>query len=81
MRRIIMAVAFAAALVPFSPASADHACDNSTVVDGAGTVYVVVDDLENEHGGVWIYEESNGEPGLQRNDDSCNGENGDTIIF
>lgn len=61
-------------------ASADHACD-STVVE-AGGVYVIVDDLENEHGGVWIYREANGEEGLQRNDDSCAGdENSDFIIF
>lgn len=80
MRRVIFAAAVAAALVPFSPASADHACDSTEVDPGVG-VYVIVDDLENEHGSIWIYQESNGEAGLQRNDDSCNGENGDTVIF
>ncbi|HEX9695255.1 MAG TPA: hypothetical protein VGB64_02960 [Actinomycetota bacterium] len=82
MKRFAMfaASAIAAALL-VSPASADHACD-PTVVDGAGIVYVVVDDLDNEHGGIWIYLESNGEAGLQRGDDSCtDSEYPDTIIY
>ncbi|HVE93441.1 MAG TPA: hypothetical protein VNB24_00870 [Acidimicrobiales bacterium] len=83
MKRLIAVsgVAVMAALsFAVSPAAADHACD-STVVDGAGVAYVVVDNPENAHGGVWIYEESNGEAGLQRADDSCTGDGGDTIIF
>lgn len=62
-------------------ASADHACEGATVVEQGG-VYVVVDDPENEHGGVWIYREANEQEGLQRNDDSCKGdENSDFIVF
>lgn len=61
--------------------SADDACEGATVVE-AGGVYVVVDDPENPHGGVWIYREANEQEGLQRNDDSCAGdENSDFIIF
>ena len=80
MRRFIVAVALAAAVAPFTPASADHACD-STVVDAAGAAYVVVDNPDNPHGGVWVYQESNGQAGLQRDDDSCAGQNGDTVIL
>ena len=72
---VLGAISFAA------PASADHACD-STVIEVPGVAYVVVDNPENAHGGVWIYAEDNGSAGLQRNDASCAGEAGnDTVIF
>lgn len=84
MKRLIAVsgVAVMAALsFAVSPAAADHACD-STTIDGGGVAYVVVDNPENAHGGVWIYEESNGEAGLQRDDASCTtGTGGDTVIF
>lgn len=85
MRRILLGAAFAAVvLVPFvAPAHADHACDSTTVDAGTGH-YVIVDNPENEHGGVWIYAESNGEAGAQRNDDSCAGDpqsTSDTVVF
>jgi hypothetical protein len=86
MRRVILAAAAIAAVLPFNSAMADHACA-STVVDVAGTAYVVVDDpneINGGHGSIWIYQESNGNAGLQRNDDSCRDDEGgsyDTIIF
>ncbi len=77
---MVAALALVVGVMVGGPASADDACD-SEVVEAAGH-YVVVDNLENAHGGIWIYEESNGVEGLQRNDDSCAGEEpADTIIF
>jgi hypothetical protein len=82
MKRVFIAVAMVAATLPLAVASADHVCD-STVVDVAGLYYVVADVPPTGHGSIWIYEESNGDPGLQRNDGSCEtgNERPDTVVF
>ena len=81
MKRLIAvsSVAVLAALTFVSPATA-NTC-GATVVEVPGTAYVAVDDPTLAS--VWVYQESNGEAGLQRDDSICpsDGGGGDTVIL
>lgn len=94
IRRLLLALVPLALL---SSAVADHPeCPDEsdyTVSTPAGTYYVVNDLCQIDGSclfSVWVYEESNGHPGLQRGDeicsdqgscDPCAGTQSDTIIF
>ena len=94
--RLVLAIAFALALLP--PAGAQECVpgastsnEDMTVVEVpnpvCGTVcYVVVDhDMEGCFGAVWVYPEANGIAGLQRgdecHDDTCGGQVGADVIL
>lgn len=81
MRRLLAlgAIAVVGSFVVPTAASANDC--GATVVDAGGVAYVAVDDPSNGDISVWVYQESNGTPGLQRGDDVCAGDNADTIIF
>lgn len=76
---IAIGLLFAAALVPAS--SAGHCGGTITEI---GVLYL---DDRGDNGGLWIYVESNGMPGLQQGganglwSDECEHENPDTLIF
>ncbi len=93
---LLLPLAFALALA--NPVGADHCTTWSTDPDveldtnptGVGPRYYVDNDPVNlpccPFGSWWVYEESNGIPGLQRSDeerdDTCHGMiRADTIIF
>ncbi|HVE94239.1 MAG TPA: hypothetical protein VNB24_04915 [Acidimicrobiales bacterium] len=82
MRRMLLAGAFAAGSLFVMGASPASAACGAPLVD-TGVVYVTDDE-----GGVWIYAESNGQPGLQRGGVTpigetapCGGENPDTVVI
>lgn len=70
MRRIILAGALAAGSLLVAGATTPAAACND-LAGGNGVVYVTDDE-----GGVWVYAESNGNPGLQRGGVSPIGEAG-----
>lgn len=88
-RTLPLTIALAAFLATFPAAGADHCATWSTSNPEADTTtmggpYYV--DLDGIAEGIWIYEESNGLPGLQRGDemkdDTCHGSiESDTIIL
>lgn len=85
MRRLLALGAIAAVAAVAAPTSASASGCGTTVVDAGGAAYIVVDEAAlPDTVSVWIYQESNGTPGLQRSadgGDSCGGEGGDTVIF
>ena len=81
MRRLLALGAIAIVGSFAVPTAASANTCGAQVVDAGGAAYVAVDDPTTGVLSVWIYQESNGEPGLQRADDICPGEGGDTIIF
>jgi hypothetical protein len=68
--RVALGALLSIALVPFG-ASADHGCNGAvTQLDTpAGTFYI--DDRGVDSAGVWVYQESNGTPGLQSGGNSA----------
>lgn len=88
MRRlatVTIAAAAAISILPASPALANHC--NGEVLDLGGVAYV--DNRGLDHGDVWVYVESNDNPGLQSGGsapdggyaDSCAHESPDTLIY
>lgn len=78
MKRIFAVVVLMASMVAGSAQA--NTCD-ATVQEAAG-FYVAVD--SPEQGSVWIYEETNGLAGLQRDDEVCaaaDSNPSDTVIF
>lgn len=94
MRPTFLSALLAAATLLVGTGLADH-CPNDaeptlTVVTPEGTYYVVNDECPSDGClvSVWIYEESNGHPGLQRGDGTIEDEpeydpecEPDTIVF
>lgn len=87
--RVTLAAGAAYALSLGGTAIADHGCNGPvTQIDTpAGTFYI--DDRRAEAGHVYVYQESNGEAGLQSGgsditgvyQDTCHHDNPDTYIF
>ena len=81
------AVAAAFGITAFAAAPAQASCNNLYHQDVAGVAYIEVRD----NGDVWIYHETNGQPGLQRGGQGgyttlsaadCNeSSNPDTIVY
>ena len=92
MRTILVLAAAAAALAGLAPiANATDFCNGNGQVSQHGSAYVAVDAVLS-HGylfSIWIYQESNGEPWLQRGGVSLQGdadvcqdsENPDFLVF
>lgn len=87
MRTLLLAVAALGLVV--GVADAEHTCPTTeptaTITAGDATFYVINDLCQPQClFSVWIYQETNGIPGLQRCDElgaSCSDCDGDTIIF
>lgn len=91
MRRILTTLITAALLLLASAANADDACetdeDATPIGLGDRTFYVINDICQPVVGSgeclfsLWVYEETNGQPGLQRDDEFGEHCEGDTIIL
>lgn len=91
MRRILPTLLVGALLIAASTAAADDECvteENATELDvGDRKFYFVNDNCQPVIGtgdclfSIWVFEESNGQPGLQRGGELGEHCNGDTIIL
>lgn len=94
MKSILIAGVILMPLGLMSGAFAAPPCDGTVTEIGTGPVIIYVDDRDYLNGdGLWIYMESNGQPGLQRGGQSiilgaadqefpeCQSANPDTLIF
>lgn len=86
MRLILLAFSLVAVAASGSASHREHCTPSTSApeVDAAG--YYVDNDQGSDPWSIWVYQESNGQPGLQRRDevadDTCgHPELGDTIIF